>query len=298
MLLSWTVVFANEVEQHLRSQYRGKILAARGFYSGEHLAYDSAGTLTGGGPAGDWTTDGFVQIDDVHLSGEHLKIKATRLMVVSQGQKGLQFGGESAGKKHKKPKKAAVVEIDVATGSGDLTDAVADTLLSKVFLNAQDSFSDAVPIYWKRCIDDSLSGKSEECRFSSDMSTVPGVTTSSRISGDPGDLQFSTGSNATATGTAKLFKVGHGVKPPRATYQPEPSFSEPARRAKYQGVVTMSLIVDKDGLPQKIRILSPLGAGLDAKAVEAVSTWKFQPAEKDGEPVSVQIAVEVNFRLY
>jgi len=29
-----------------------------------------------------------------------------------------------------------------------------------------------------------------------------------------------------------------------------------------------------------------------------VKTWKFEPAMKDGHPVSVQINVEVSFRLY
>jgi TonB family protein len=62
--------------------------------------------------------------------------------------------------------------------------------------------------------------------------------------------------------------------------------------------MTMGLIVDKDGLPKNIHILSPLGAGLDAKAVQAVENWKFQPAEKDGQPVAVQIAIEVDFHLY
>ena len=62
--------------------------------------------------------------------------------------------------------------------------------------------------------------------------------------------------------------------------------------------MSMGLIVDKEGHPHNIHILSPLGAGLDAKAVQAVATWKFQPAEKDGEPVAVQIAVEVDFHLY
>jgi TonB family protein len=38
--------------------------------------------------------------------------------------------------------------------------------------------------------------------------------------------------------------------------------------------------------------------GLDEKALEAVRTWKFTPAMKDGHPVAVQINVEVNFRLY
>jgi TonB family protein len=38
--------------------------------------------------------------------------------------------------------------------------------------------------------------------------------------------------------------------------------------------------------------------GLDEKAIEAVKNWRFEPAMKDGHPVPVQIAVEVDFHLY
>jgi TonB family protein len=38
--------------------------------------------------------------------------------------------------------------------------------------------------------------------------------------------------------------------------------------------------------------------GLDEKAMEAVRTWKFEPARKDGVAVPVQVAVEINFHLY
>ena len=41
-----------------------------------------------------------------------------------------------------------------------------------------------------------------------------------------------------------------------------------------------------------------LGFGLDAKAMEAVKQWRFDPALKEGKPVNVQISVEVDFRLY
>ena len=37
---------------------------------------------------------------------------------------------------------------------------------------------------------------------------------------------------------------------------------------------------------------------MDEKAVQAVRTWRFEPAKKDGLPVAVQINIEVNFRLY
>jgi TonB family protein len=95
-----------------------------------------------------------------------------------------------------------------------------------------------------------------------------------------------------------IFHVGGGVSAPRVLYQPEPEFSEEARKAKYQGVCTLGLIVGADGRPSNIRVLSSLGMGLDEKAIEAVKNWKFEPAMKDGHPVAVQIAVEVDFHLY
>jgi TonB family protein len=95
-----------------------------------------------------------------------------------------------------------------------------------------------------------------------------------------------------------VFRVGGGVSAPRALATPDPEYSEEARKAKYQGVVVLWLIVDQNGKPRDIRIARSLGMGLDQKAVEAVKNWKFEPAMKDGRPVAVQINVEVNFRLY
>ncbi|HYM76340.1 MAG TPA: energy transducer TonB [Candidatus Dormibacteraeota bacterium] len=95
-----------------------------------------------------------------------------------------------------------------------------------------------------------------------------------------------------------VFRVGAGVSPPRVIFQPEPEFSEEARKAKFQGVCTLALVVGADGRPSQIRVQSSLGMGLDEKAIEAVKNWKFEPAMKDGHPVPVAIAVEVDFHLY
>jgi TonB family protein len=79
----------------------------------------------------------------------------------------------------------------------------------------------------------------------------------------------------------------------------EAEFSDEARRAKYQGIVLVALIVDTQGNPQNPRVIRSLGMGLDEKALEAVRQYKFRPAMKDGKtPVAVMINVEVNFRLY
>ena len=93
------------------------------------------------------------------------------------------------------------------------------------------------------------------------------------------------------------YRIGGGVSPPSILYKVEPEYSEEARKAKFQGTVLLFVVVDEKGNPRDIKILRPLGLGLDQKAVEAVEKWKFSPGKKDGKPVPVQAQIEVNFRL-
>lgn len=96
-----------------------------------------------------------------------------------------------------------------------------------------------------------------------------------------------------------IFRPGiGGVTQPRPIYDPDPDYSEAARKAKYQGSVVLWLVVGADGLPHHIRVQRSLGMGLDEKAVAAVSTWRFQPATLNGQPVAVEVNVQVSFRLY
>jgi periplasmic protein TonB len=95
-----------------------------------------------------------------------------------------------------------------------------------------------------------------------------------------------------------VFRVGGGVSAPRPIFTPDPEYSEEARKAKYQGTCVLWMIVGPDGKPRDIKVARTLGLGLDEKAIEAVKQWKFEPAMKDGQPVAVQINVEVSFRLY
>lgn len=95
-----------------------------------------------------------------------------------------------------------------------------------------------------------------------------------------------------------VYKVGGGISAPTAISAPDPNYTEEARKAKTQGTCELWLIVDSSGHPRDIRVIRGLGFGLDAKAVEAVRQWRFQPALKDGRPVDVQISVQVDFHLY
>jgi TonB family protein len=95
-----------------------------------------------------------------------------------------------------------------------------------------------------------------------------------------------------------LYHVGGGVSAPQLVFAPDPEFSDEARRAKYQGVCVVSLIVDAQGNPQRVQVVRHLGMGLDEKAVEAVKQYRFKPATLQGKAVPVEVNIEVNFRIY
>ena len=93
------------------------------------------------------------------------------------------------------------------------------------------------------------------------------------------------------------YRIGGGVSPPTVLFKVEPEYSEEARKAKFQGTVVLFVVVDEKGNPRDLKVIRPLGLGLDQKAIEAVEKWKFSPGKKDGKPVPVQATIEVNFRL-
>lgn len=95
-----------------------------------------------------------------------------------------------------------------------------------------------------------------------------------------------------------LMSVGGGVSAPQVIHSVDPEFTDAARQAKYEGSVSIQLIVDRQGNPQNIQVVRHLGMGLDEKAIEAVRQYKFQPAMFQGHPVPVQMIINVNFHLY
>jgi TonB family protein len=94
-----------------------------------------------------------------------------------------------------------------------------------------------------------------------------------------------------------VYRVGGEVSAPILVSKTEPEYSEEARKAKYSGTVLLSLVVDANGLPRDIKVVRPLGLGLDEKAIEAVQKWRFRAGMKGGHPVATAATIEVSFRL-
>lgn len=97
--------------------------------------------------------------------------------------------------------------------------------------------------------------------------------------------------------SGEVYRVGGAVSSPRLDYKIEPQYTDEAREAKLQGTVVLGIEVGPNGLVQDIQLRRGLGLGLDENAMDAVRQWEFSPALKDGQPVSVQATVEVNYRL-
>jgi TonB family protein len=96
---------------------------------------------------------------------------------------------------------------------------------------------------------------------------------------------------------SSAYRVGNGVSAPALLFKVEPSYSDEARALKVAGTVTVQVIVNPDGTASDFVVLEGLGYGLDEKAIEAISRWKFRPGTLDGNPVPVLATIEVNFRL-
>ena len=97
--------------------------------------------------------------------------------------------------------------------------------------------------------------------------------------------------------TGDKFKAA-GVSPPKCVHCPVPGYTEEARKHKAQGSVRMNVVVDTDGRAVAIHPVKGAPYGFTENSVNAVRSWKFTPAMKDGKPVKVCVTVETTFKLF
>jgi TonB family protein len=94
-----------------------------------------------------------------------------------------------------------------------------------------------------------------------------------------------------------VYAPGNGVTLPKATKTVAAQYTPEALQNRVQGEVLLTCVISKSGVPTQIEVTKSLEASLDAAAIKALEQWRFDPGTKDGEPVAVRIAVEMNFTL-
>jgi protein TonB len=101
----------------------------------------------------------------------------------------------------------------------------------------------------------------------------------------------------------KVYHVGGDVKSPRIISSPQPVLDKineesAGKKAAFTGSTVLLVVIGEDGSVRSVKVAKSLNHDLDAKAIEAVRQWKYDPGTRKGVPVAVETAVEVTFHLH
>ena len=89
-----------------------------------------------------------------------------------------------------------------------------------------------------------------------------------------------------------------GVTSPGCSYCPQPNYTNPAREAKFNGTVLLQVTVSEAGSTVESKVVRGVPFGLNEAAMNAIRDWKFNPARREGEPVTCMVTIEATFRLH
>jgi len=121
---------------------------------------------------------------------------------------------------------------------------------------------------------------------------------SSKASLSPFDPAAKSASSADGSSDPAVLRAGvGGATAPVCMHCPEPSYTHPAREANFQGTLLLDVVVSPNGEMKSAKIMRGLPFGLNDKAINAIRQWKFRPATLNGQPVTVQVMIELAFHL-
>ena len=259
--------------KQLEDRYKGKFVRVRDLVSDSKVRYDAAGNLVGKWHAGRWTWHSNVEVTDVTMKDRVLKIKANRLLL-----------NYNRGTHKFTPFRSGALEFEIETSPDAVGKIDVEKEWNKAFLKPDEDYPLDMQPYWKPFISCVIHPKTEDCEYYEKKSSEPGVR------------------NVTGTSTQKsaypgVLTVGKDVTPPKVRSRVEPEYTEVARRARVTGTVLLEAVITKNGGVSIMRVIRPIGFGLEENAAEALSQWVFEPGRRSGQPVDVQLEIEVNFKL-
>jgi TonB family protein len=95
-----------------------------------------------------------------------------------------------------------------------------------------------------------------------------------------------------------IYRIGdEGVKAPTIIKEVKPKYTAGAMRRQVEGNIEVEAVILADGTVGDVTVKRSLDPELDEEAVKATKQWRFTPGTKDGEPVAVEVAIELTFRL-
>jgi TonB family protein len=292
-----TTSWAQDADASLK-EFEGKTLILLHPLQADFQRYDAAGKVLKGGKDGSWTVFGGILIDRVTLAPDKLRFEGRRIFFLFTKQKLTLV--EFTWRKHRtdapfSPSMKVEIVLDKPIDSAEQ----ALTVLNRVFAVKTQGFLESLPDFWREYLADhhfsydASQKKEAEYRWREevDKKSTPVENVQPELTKDSKDSELH---------DRVVYPIGttSGVKAPRAKFTPEPAFSEIAKYEEFQGVVLVNVVVGSDGKVHRFRLLRPLGMGLDEISRSTLQTWRFQPATRNGQPVAVEMNIEIAFDLF
>jgi len=289
---------AQDAEATLK-QFEGKTLILRHPLQADSQRYDAEGkVLKGGSKEGSWAVFSGVLVESVTLTPDKLRLEGSRIFFLFPKQKLVLFEFKRR-KAAKGPPFSPFINVEIALDKPIDSAEQALTILNRVFALKTEDFLGSVPDFWRAYLMDhhfsydASQKKEAEYRWSEEVAKASKPT--QPIPSDSGKDPNNGDSHELVT---YPIGPGSGVKAPKPKNTPEPAFSEIASYEEFQGIVVVNVIVGTDGKIQRFRLLRPLGMGLDENAQSTLQSWRFQPATRNGQPVAVEMNIEIAFDLF
>jgi len=261
---SATALADQQLEKSLNDQYHDKIMTLRHPFTARSQEYAPDGTPANAAEEGEWTVYGRMVVNQIKVDKDRFRVEGKRaLYLFDRGGHLIQFQDD---REHPAESLKVVLRLQQPVSSTD--EAVA--ALGRVFALTPEDAVKSVPAYW-------------QALFAEQVGVSLPKTEGAKQTGEVIEIDFPNRTDVSA---------------PSPLYHPDPSYSEAARQRRIQGIVGLNIVIDPEGNVRKVRIVHPVGMGLDDNAVATVSTWRFTPAKLEGRPVAVAVFVEVDFHLY
>jgi TonB family protein len=255
-----------DLRKSLTAKYKGKTVTLRNFYSGSKLLFNHDGNLAMLATIGPWTTCAKVEIRRMDLNDKKLILEGFRILhrcdFKQKGMVEIRKSDQNYPRGFFGPDPFQFrAEIALIKGPGR-EDAL-KSAIDKIFLKETEPIADVVPQFWNAFFR---------------RQTIP--------------------SSPDINAGFKANNNNPDIVQPQIIRQPMPRYSMEARMFRIEGIILISCVVDKNGKPRDLQIISPLGMGLDESAIDEMSHWQFLPGRFNGQPIEIMINVEVCFRIY
>jgi TonB family protein len=266
--LPCTSAFAQTSPKDVAHSLEKKTLLLRDGYSEDNLAFDPQGNPSGNITPGNFPLSA-ITVQKIKIGNSELEIQGKRNILILTDTNSPSETADIRSIPIKKRKVRITLQEDTAH-----PEALA-LAIQKIFaLSTQDLLAEKIPEQRERWLASLAS-------FVPDPKSIKAPVTVSSIDGFD-----------------KIYSPKQGVTIPRLIFALDPEYPPEAKRKMYGGTSVVSLIVDQAGNPEHIRVIQPLGYGFDEKAVIAVSQYRFKPSTLNGQPVSIEMHVEINFHIF